>query len=639
MTSILGISAFYHDSAACLVVDGEIVAAAQEERFTRKKHDHNFPLHAVRYCLREGGLDPGSLDYVGFYDKPIVKFERLLETYMDYAPRGFASFRMAMPLWIKQKLWLPELIRTELARAAGIEDERDARKEGKKFRWKLLFGDHHESHAASAFYPSPFEEAAILTMDGVGEWATSSIGSGRGNQIQLTKELRFPDSLGLLYSAFTYYTGFKVNSGEYKVMGLAPYGEPKYVPVIKEKLLEVRDDGSLRLNQDYFGYCDTLRMTNGAFDELFDGPPREPETKLTQRELDLARSIQEVTEESMLKMADFAHRETGSRRLCLAGGVALNCVGNGRLLREGPFEEIWIQPAAGDAGGSLGIALAIWHRYLGKERVSPEARGSWEPYAKGGTNARYSDGMHGAHLGPAHGEAEIAAFLDRIGAPYERVERRCLPEAVAALLADEKVVGLHQGRMEFGPRALGSRSIIGDARSPKMQSVMNLKIKFRESFRPFAPSVQREHVAEWFDLDRESPYMLLVADVAARRRRTMTAEEQALWGIDKLNVVRSEIPAVTHVDYSARIQTVRRDANPLYWDILEAFRQKTGCPVIVNTSFNVRGEPIVCTPQDSYRCFRRTEMDALVLENCILRKENQPAYEEKGDWRKEFALD
>jgi len=639
LTAILGLSAFYHDSAACLVVDGEIIAAAQEERFTRKKHDHEFPLHAARYCLREGGLEPAALDYVGFYDKPIVKFERLLETYTDYAPRGFASFRMAMPLWMKQKLWLPELIRTELAHAAGVEGEKEARREGKRFRWKLLFGDHHESHAASAFYPSPFEEAAILTMDGVGEWATSSIGTGRGNAIALTRELRFPDSLGLLYSAFTYYTGFKVNSGEYKVMGLAPYGEPKYVETIKQKLVDLREDGSLRLHQEYFGYCDTLRMTNGAFDALFGGPPREPETKLTQRELDLARSIQEVTEEAMLKMGSFVHRETGSKRLCMAGGVALNCVGNGRLLREGPFEEIWIQPAAGDAGGSLGVAMAIWHRYLGNGRRSPEARGTWQPASKASGAARYADGMKGAHLGPRHEPQEIKSFLDAVGAPYREVPREELPEIVSSLLLEEKVVGLHQGRMEFGPRALGSRSILGDPRSPRMQSVMNLKIKFREGFRPFAPSVQREHVAEWFDLDRDSPYMLLVAGVAASRRREMTQEEQALWGIDKLNVVRSEIPAVTHVDYSARIQTVRRETNPLYWDILEAFRRKTGCPVVVNTSFNVRGEPIVCTPVDSYRCFRRTQIDVLVLETCILRKEDQPPYEEKGDWRKEFALD
>ncbi len=640
MTTILGISAFYHDSAACLVSDGEIVAAAQEERFTRIKHDYNFPGNAVRYCLREAGLRPEDLDFVGFYDKPIVKFERLLETYVDYAPRGFPSFVKAMPLWMKQKLWLPELIRTELAKGGGVEDEKEAKRAGRKFGWKLLFGDHHESHAASAFYPSPFEEAAILTMDGVGEWATSSIGYGRGQEITLLKELRFPESLGLLYSAFTYYTGFKVNSGEYKVMGLAPYGEPKYVSLMKEKLLEIRDDGSIRLNQEYFGYSDTLRMTNQAFDRLFGGSPRQPETKLTQRELDIARSIQEITEEVMLKMASFVHRETGLKRLCMAGGVALNCVGNGRILQEGPFEEVWIQPAAGDAGGALGVALAIWHRYLGKPRRSPEVLGTWEPSSNGTRPIPcYMDSMKGAFLGPKNSDEEIEAFLRARGAPFVKYAREEIPEMVAELLAEEKVIGLHQGRMEFGPRALGSRSIIGDARSPRMQSVMNLKIKFRESFRPFAPSVQREHVADWFEMNTDSPYMLLVADVAPGRRRKMTPEEQALWGIQKLNVVRSEIPAVTHVDYSARIQTVRREANPLYWDILEAFRRKTGCPVIVNTSFNVRGEPIVCTLEDSYRCFMRTQIDFLLLETYLLRKEEQPTYEEKQDWRKEFTLD
>jgi carbamoyltransferase len=640
VVAILGISAFYHDSAACLVVDGDVVAAAQEERFSRIKHDHDFPSHAVRYCLQEGGLRPESLDYVAFYDKPILKFDRLLETYIDYAPKGFPSFLKAMPLWMRQKLWLPELIRTELAQATGIDDERAARREGRKFPWKLLFGDHHESHAASAFYPSPFEEAAILTMDGVGEWATSSIGVGRGNEVSLQKELRFPDSLGLLYSAFTYYTGFKVNSGEYKVMGLAPYGEPRYVSTIKERLLDISADGSLHLNQEYFGYSDTLRMTNGAFDRIFGGPAREPETKLTQRELDLARSIQDITEEVMLNMASYVHRETGLRRLCMAGGVALNCVGNGRLLREGPFEEIWIQPAAGDAGGALGVALAIWHRYLGKPRLSPEKLGTWEPSRDGnGRTPRYADGMKGAHLGPKQSEEEIEAFLRSKRAPHERHPRPELPEVVAELLVQEKVIGLHQGRMEFGPRALGSRSIIGDARSPRMQSVMNLKIKFREGFRPFAPSVLREHVADWFEMNVDSPYMLLVADVQPGRRRAMTREEKALWGIEKLNVVRSQIPAVTHVDYSARIQTVRRETNPLYWDIIEAFRRKTGCPVIVNTSFNVRGEPIVCSLEDSYRCFMRTQIDVLVLETFVLRKEKQPPYEESQDWRKEFRLD
>lgn len=641
MTTILGISAFYHDSAACLVVDGEIVAAAQEERFTRIKHDYRFPVQATKYCLKEAGITAEQLDYVGFYDKPLLKFDRMLETYLDYTPSGFPSFLKAMPLWMKEKLWMPDIIRLEMARAAGAEDERAAKKLARQFNWNLLFGDHHESHAASAFYPSPFEEAAILTLDGVGEWATSSMGIGRGNEITMLKELRFPDSLGLLYSAFTYYTGFRVNSGEYKVMGLAPYGEPKYVPIIKEKMVEIRDDGSLRMNQEYFGYSQSMRMTNRAFDKLLGAPPREPESKLTQREMDLARSIQEITEEVVLKMTRFARRETGMKKLCLAGGVALNCVANGLVLRERTFDDLWIQPAAGDAGGAIGIALATWHRYLGKPRVSPESEGTWisSTVTGNGVPLPYADGMKGSYLGPRDSEAEIEQFLKANNYPYTKYNRRDLPEAVAALLASEKVVGLHQGRMEFGPRALGGRSIIGDARSVKMQSVMNLKIKYRESFRPFAPSVLREHVADWFDLKTESPYMLLVAGVAEKRRRQMTAEEEELWGIEKLNVSRSEIPAVTHVDYSARVQTVRREVNPLYWEIIEAFRQKTGCPVIVNTSFNVRGEPIVCSPEDSYRCFMRTEMDALVLETCVLEKEKQPVFEDNKDWRSEFSLD
>ncbi len=644
MVSILGISAFYHDSAACLVVDGEIVAAAQEERFTRVKHDHNFPVHAARYCLSEANLDANDLDYVGFYDKPLLKFDRLLETYLDYAPSGFPSFLRSMPLWMKEKLWMPDVIKTEMAKANGEEDWRAAKKAGKKFAWKLLFGDHHESHAASAFYPSPFEEAAILTIDGVGEWATSSIGIGKGNEITLLKELRFPDSLGLLYSAFTYYTGFRVNSGEYKVMGLAPYGEPKYVSIIKDKVLEIREDGSIKMNHEYFGYSQGLRMTNGAFDKLFGGRPRKPESKVTQKEMDLARSIQVITEEVMLKMTRYVHRETGMKRLCMAGGVALNCVANGRVLREVPFEDIWIQPAAGDAGGAVGIALAIWHRYLGKPRLSPEKAGTWQSRKtiqaapKNGLPA-YADGMKGSYLGPRHSEDEIEAFLKSRGLPYQKHSRHELPEAVAELLEAGKIIGLHQGRMEFGPRALGGRSIIGDPRSPEMQTVMNLKIKYRESFRPFAPSVLREQVAEWFQLDADSPYMLLVADVAEPRRRPMSEDEQSLWGIEKLNIKRSEIPAVTHVDYSARIQTVRRETNPLYWEIIEAFHAKTGCPVIVNTSFNVRGEPIVCTPEDSYRCFMRTDMDFLVLETCVLDKKDQPAYAESKDWRKEFKLD
>ena len=656
MSKILGISAFYHDSAACLVADGEIIAAAQEERFTRIKHDHNFPVHAARYCLKEAGMSAEQLDYVGFYDKPLLKFDRLLETYLDYAPSGFRSFLKAMPLWMKEKLWMPDLMRTEMAKANGIEDERAAKKARKKFEWKLLFGDHHESHAASAFYPSPFEEAAILTIDGVGEWATSSIGIGKGNEITLLKELRFPDSLGLLYSAFTYYTGFKVNSGEYKVMGLAPYGEPKYAALIKDKLAEVRDDGSIRMNHEYFSYSQGLRMTNRAFDQIFGGRPRRPESKITQREMDLARSIQVITEEAMLKMAGYVHKETGMKRLCMAGGVALNCVANGRVLRESPFEDIWIQPAAGDAGGALGIALAIWHRYLGKPRVSAEKAGTWRsgsqaigktlvPSVDHAQDARatslppYVDGMKGSYLGPQNSIEEIEEFLKTKNLPYKKYSREQVPEVVAQQLADGKIIGLHQGRMEFGPRALGARSIIGDARSAMMQSLMNLKIKYRESFRPFAPSVLREHVAEWFELDYDSPYMMLVADVVPRRRREMSEEEEGLFGISKLNIKRSEIPAVTHVDYSARIQTVRRETNPLYWEIIEAFRQKTGCPVIVNTSFNVRGEPIVCTPEDSYRCFMRTEMDYLVLETCVLDKKEQPKFEESGDWRSQFTLD
>ena len=582
MVSILGISAFYHDSAACLVVDGEIVAAAQEERFSRVKHDHRFPLHAARYCLAEANLTAAEVDFIGFYDKPLLKFDRLLETYLDYSPSGFRSFLKSMPLWMSEKLWMPDLIRTELAKVDEEDDERGAKKRGRKFKWKLLFGDHHESHAASAFYPSPFDEAAILTIDGVGEWATSSIGTGKGNELTLLRELRYPNSVGLLYSAFTYYTGFKVNSGEYKVMGLAPYGEPKFVGAIKDHLLEVKEDGSIRLNQHYFNYSQGLRMTNGAFDKLFGGPPRRPESTITQREMDLARSIQVITEEVILKMARYARKETGMKYLCLAGGVALNCVANGRVLREVPFEDVWIQPAAGDAGGSLGVALAIWHRYLGKSRQASGGR----------------DAMKGSYLGPCDSEAQIEKYLRENNVHYTKYEREQLPDVIAELLAQGKVIGLHQGRMEFGPRALGCRSIIGDARLPQMQSVMNLKIKFRESFRPFAPSVLREHASEWFELEVDSPYMSLVAQVK-----------------------RLEIPAVTHVDGSARVQTVTRETNPLYWEIIEAFRKLTGCPVIVNTSFNVRGEPIVCTPEDSIRCFMRTEMDYLGLETFVLSKE------------------
>jgi carbamoyltransferase len=645
MTAILGISAFYHDSAACLVIDGEIVAAAQEERFTRKKHDPGFPSHACRYCLSEAGLKPSELTLVGFYEKPLTKFDRLLDTYLDYAPRGWSSFIQAIPLWMKERLWMGDTIRRELANLEAPDDDRAAKRLAKAFPWKVMFGDHHESHAASAFYPSPFDEAAIVTVDGVGEWATASLGLGRGSELTLLKQLRFPDSLGLLYSALTYFTGFKVNSGEYKVMGLAPYGEPRYLPLLRDRIARICDDGSIHMDQSFFNYCQGLTMTGGRFDEAVGGGPREQESKLTQREMDLARTVQDFTEEAMLKLARFVHAETGMKYLTLAGGVALNCVANGRLLREGPFEEIWIQPAAGDAGGAVGVALALWHRYLGNPRQSAERAGAWVPNRvwrashAAGQLPPYRDGMKGAYLGPAFPSAEIEQALKQRGRPYRRVARADLPGVVADLLASEKVVGLHQGRMEFGPRALGGRSIMGDARSPKMQSVMNLKIKYRESFRPFAPSVLSEHVHEWFELDRDSPYMLLVAAVQPERRRTMSTEEERLWGIDKLNVPRSSIPAVTHVDYSARIQTVRRDTNPLYWDIIEAFRRRTGCAVIVNTSFNVRGEPIVCTPEDSYRCFMRTEMDALVLEDCVLLKEQQPAFDDRENWRTQFTLD
>ena len=625
-TRILGISAYYHDSAACLVEDGRVVAAAQEERFTRKKHDANFPARAVAYCLREAGITARELDLLGFYEKPLVKFDRLLETYAATAPRGLKSFLMAMPMWLGEKLWM----------AADIKE----RLEG--YEGEVLFGDHHESHAASAFYPSPFEQAAIVTMDGVGEWATSSIGVGRGSELEMIRELRFPHSLGLLYSAFTYFAGFRVNSGEYKVMGLAPYGEPRYVKLLKDHLVEIRDDGSLWMNMEYFTYPHALTMTGAALERLIGGPARQPESKLTQREMDIARSIQDITEEVMMKMTAFAHRETGMRDLCLAGGVALNCVGNGRILREGPYDQIWIQPAAGDAGGALGVALALAHRYKQQPRVSAEALGTWErPSTVRGQNRvpRYADGMSGSFLGPKFDEHEIARFLETNGYKARRYEPSELAERIAALMAQEKVIGLFQGRMEFGPRALGGRSIIGDARSAKMQSVMNLKIKFRESFRPFAPAVLREHVHEWFELDDESPYMLLVADVQPSRRLPSRPETDNLWGIDKLNVPRSTVPAITHVDYSARVQTVRREANPLYYDIIKAFQKRTGCPVIVNTSFNVRGEPIVGAPEDAYRCFMRTDMDVLVLEHFILEKSEQAPVVEDESCRKEFVLD
>lgn len=611
---ILGFSAFYHDSAACLLRDGAIVAAAQEERFTRKKNYAGFPGEAINFCLREGRVQLSDIDHVVFYEKPLVKFERLLETYLAFAPKGLQSFLAAMPVWLKEKVFLKDLIRKELASLGNIpKGEVPA----------ILFTEHHESHAASAFFPSPFQRAAVLCMDGVGEWATTSAWVGDGNHLTPLWEIPFPHSLGLLYAAFTHYTGFKVNSGEYKVMGLAPYGEPKYVKAIYDHLFDLKPDGTFRLNQEYFNYCTGLTMTNGKFDQLFGGPPRKPETKLTQREMDLARSIQEVTEEVMLRLSRTVHRETGEDNLCLAGGVALNCVGNGRILREGPFKGLWIQPAAGDAGGAIGAAMAAWHQY--------------ENQARSGNGD--GDQMHGAFLGPAYSNEEIEQFLTKRGAPYTQLGDSALFAAVADEIADGKVVGWFQGRMEFGPRALGARSIIGDPRNQKMQSVMNLKIKYRESFRPFAPSVLRERISDYFELDTDSPYMLLVAPVLKRRRIPMTDEQRGLWGIDLLNVPRSDIPAVTHIDYSARVQTVHENTNPRYYRLLKAFEAKTGCGVLVNTSFNVRGEPIVCSPEDAYRCFMRTEMDTLVLENCVLKKTDQKPLAGDTDWKKEFELD
>lgn len=603
---ILGISAFYHDSAACIVKDGEIIAAAQEERFTRKKHDHNFPQKAIEYCLKEAGIKASQLDLVAFYDKPFLKFERLLETYLTYAPVGFKSFIKAIPLWIKEKLWMKEMIKDKLG-----------------YEGKVIFPEHHESHAASAFYPSPFQKAAIITMDGVGEWTTTSFGIGDGNDIQLLADIKFPHSLGLLYSAFTYYTGFKVNSGEYKVMGLAPYGEPKYKKLIYDHLIDVKEDGSFRMNMEYFNYCQGLTMTIEKFHKLFGGQPRVPETKLTQKEMDLARSLQEVTEEIVLKIGSYVYKETGLKDVCLAGGVALNCVANGRLLREGPFENIWIQPAAGDAGGALGAALIGWYKYHNKPRT-----------ADGKT-----DKQKGSYLGPQYSDDEINSFIKSNNLVAKKYEADDLIKIVADLIANEKVIGWFDGRMEFGPRALGARSIIGDARSPKMQATMNIKIKFREGFRPFAPSVLYEKVSEYFEIDKESPYMLLVADVKKERRRKMTPEEEKLWGIEKLNVVRSDIPAITHVDYSARLQTVHKETNPRYYKLIEQFEKNTGCAVIINTSFNVRGEPIVCTPEDAYKCFMRTNIDYLVLGNYLLAKEDQTPLKEDIDWRKQFQLD
>ncbi len=603
---ILGISAFYHDSAACLVKDGEILSAAQEERFTRKKHDHNFPQIAIEFCLADAGIKADQLDLVAFYDKPFLKFERLLETYLTYAPIGIKSFIKAMPLWIKEKLWMKEMIKDKLG-----------------YTGKVIFPEHHESHAASAFYPSPYNKAAILTMDGVGEWTTTSYGVGVGNDIQLLADIKFPHSLGLLYSALTYYTGFKVNSGEYKVMGLAPYGEPKYRQLIYDHLIDVKDDGSFRMNMEYFNYCQGLTMTNEKFNKLFGGPPRVPETNLTQKEMDIARSLQEVTEEIVLKLGNHVYKETGLKNLCLAGGVALNCVANGRLLREGPFENIWIQPAAGDAGGALGAALIGWYKYHNQPR----------------TTDGKTDSQKGSYLGPKFTEKEIKSFIQAFNLSAKRYDDDQLIENVADLINSEKVIGWFDGKMEFGPRALGSRTIIGDARSPKMQATMNIKIKFREGFRPFAPSVLYEKVSDYFEIEKESPYMLLTADVKKERRIPMTDEQQKKWGIEKLNVVRSDIPAITHVDYSARLQTVHKETNPRYHKLISKFEEKTGCAVIINTSFNVRGEPIVCTPKDAYKCFMRTNMDYLVLGNYILSKEEQKPLENDSDWKKEFVLD
>ena len=609
---ILGVSAFYHDSAAALIEDGRIVAAAQEERFTRKKHDARFPQHAIEFCLADAGIGLGEVDFVAFYDKPFLKFERLLETYVAFAPRGFASFRMAIPVWLREKLFQKDLLRKRF------------RKFDSGFDWqnKLLFAEHHQSHAASAFFPSPFNDALVLTMDGVGEWATTSVALGSGNRLEVIKEIHFPHSLGLLYSAFTYYTGFKVNSGEYKVMGLAPYGEPKYAALILDHLMDLKEDGSFRLDQSFFDYCTGLRMTNGKFDDLFGRPARQPQERLEQFHMDVAASLQAVTEEVVLRMTRALAKETGMKNLCLAGGVALNCVANGKVLRDGKFDGIWIQPAAGDAGGALGAALCAYHLFQGQPRS-----------VGGGSGA-----MRGAFLGPEYGQGEIESRLRAAGARFRVLGDDEVIDVTAQALTDGKAVGWFQGRMEFGPRALGARSVLGDARSPTMQKTLNLKVKYRESFRPFAPSVLREDVADWFELEGDSPYMLFVANVVENRRRKMTAEEKAMFGIDRLNVVRSEVPAITHVDYSARIQTVHKETNPRYHALLTRFKALTGCPVIVNTSFNVRGEPIVCTPEDAFHCFMGTEIDVLVAGNCLLRKEEQdPAL--KRDYKDAFELD
>ncbi|MAJ33983.1 MAG: hypothetical protein CMF95_05565 [Candidatus Marinimicrobia bacterium] len=603
---ILGISSYYHDSAACLLKDGEIIAAAQEERFTRKKHDQNFPSNAIKYCLSEAGINSSDLEIVAFYDKPFLKFERILETYLAFAPKGLGSFLKAIPLWIKKKLWIKELIKDEL-----------------DYSGTILFPEHHASHAASAFYASPFQNAAFLTMDGVGEWATTSYGIGNGNKMEMLADIKFPHSLGLLYSAITYYTGFRVNSGEYKVMGLAPYGEPKYKDLIYKHLIDVKDDGSFIMDMSYFNYSVGLTMTNQKFDNLFGGSPREPESELTQKEMDIARSVQEVTEEIVMKMAKHVRKTTKKKYLCLAGGVALNCVSNGKLLRSGLFDDIYIQPAAGDAGGALGCALIAWYQHLGNER-----------HADG-----KNDFMKGAYLGPEFSNDEIKEYLDKKGYSYQKLEDKDLPEHIADLIADQKVIGWFQGRMEFGPRALGARTIIGDSRSAETQKTINLKIKYRESFRPFAPSVREENISEYFDIDRPSPYMLLVADVHKDKQLKMTKEQEGYFGLKKLNIARSEIPAVTHVDYSARIQSVSKQTNPRYHEMLTQFNNKYGCAVVVNTSFNVRGEPIVCTPKDAYLCFMRTEMDYLILNNYLLKKEDQKPLDNDSDWMSEFDLD
>jgi carbamoyltransferase len=610
---ILGLSAFYHDSAACLLKDGEIIAAAQEERFTRNKHDAGFPHHAIQYCLKEAGISANQIDNVVFYEKPFVKFERLLETYLAFAPRGFPSFAKAMPIWIKDKLFQKSALISKLK--ATLD---------KNVAWsdRLLFSEHHLSHAASAYYPSPFDSAAILTLDGVGEWTTTSLAIGKGSNLKVLKEIHFPHSLGLLYSAFTYYTGFKVNSGEYKVMGLAPYGEPRYADLIRENLINVATDGSFQLDMSYFDYATGLKMTSKKFNTLFGGPPRTSETKLTQREMDLAASVQKVTEDILLKLAKDIAKETGERNLCLAGGVALNCVANGILLREKIFDNIWIQPAAGDAGGALGSALSIWYLHHNNVRTTSKER----------------DAMKGAYLGPKFTDTEIEAELTACGASFKKLSEDALIDAVASALADEKAVGWMQGRMEFGPRALGGRSIIADPRSPYMQKQLNLKVKYRESFRPFAPSVLREDVSEWFEHDSDSPYMLLVADVREDKRRKMTSKEEELFGIDKLNVPRSSVPAITHVDYSARIQTVHADTNPLYHAVISKFKEKTGCPIVVNTSFNVRGEPIICSPTDAFKCFMGTELDVLAVGNYLLYKEKQND-ELKENYENRYELD